>query len=184
MILELGMWTLVLASFLVVGWLMDDQCWISGIFIWCCALVAGKYFLGWRPVLYWAWTNIWVFCGLYLLLGIAFALYSMYSRARKLTPKDFDLKWEDPESLANNKFLKLLSGMPACMAFWPPLLIWEALSEWLKQIFDWVTDSLRAVFRKVYDYATRDARAKVVEDRRIRQEREDALNKKAKTEGK
>jgi hypothetical protein len=138
---------------------------LSSIVIWVFCLVSGSAPVSW--VLMHKLTTLYIVVG-YLCLGVTTALLRFYRKSKKVETCELviesDYLGDDRDYVIDRTFNRLKQSVSKWIAFWPYVLIWDILSDFLKSFFDWITEKLNNILKRIFLYAVRLNLAKVKEE--------------------
>lgn len=162
MIVDIIMWSLIVIMIPLLGWAIDEDHWFWGIVF---TLVASWGLGKWQGFSVWAavtadWRITLQYALLYIGIGLVWSLLKFYFRARKLKAESLKKDDNSIHDTYQDSFDKLFSNVPVWIAFWFYLLIWDALSDYLKSFFEWIADTNKWLFTKVFEMATKETIAK------------------------
>lgn len=144
--------------FPVAGWLLDDDHWvfpglINIAIIW--------FYLHKNDIHLWAAikNNPQQALGVavaYIAIGLVWALVKISRRATKIDAEELATSYrthtdeKDIDDKLDTEFTRAFSCVPMWIAFWPWVLAWDILSDFLKSFFEWVADVFKGTFKFVF----------------------------------
>ena len=148
------------------GWLIEDKDSWFGSFVTNSVLV---WFICWmNDIVIWTWikTHQWatVECiAGYIGIGIIWAIIKFSNKARKVKAKELIEEYGTNKDLKiKDTFNKFFSKVPVWIAFWPWVLVWDFLSDFLKSFFEWLSDILKGMFVWIFTRLTKEATAEAI----------------------
>ena len=159
-------WILGSIFFIGAGACVDEDHWGWGTIL-TALIIAGfcsKYGINLWAYTQLNWGNMLAYAGAYLFIGVMWSMVKFHVKASKINAKEVlcylpprsDEK--DIDDKMKDLFEDLFAKVPQYIAFWPMLVAWDILSDWLQSFFKWVSQQLKWAFASVFAHATHDAR--------------------------